>query len=130
MQEWDEQLGAALREAEMFEARAGRALLQLNAVRGAVSELFEAAECSMQAAQQVLDSGAISASNLMQYLGFVEQSIDQLLRVSMLGFQPFDLLRQDCHPIMGHKASLGPMLPKAIVCHPVELHDCYKKPSQ
>lgn len=67
----------------MFEARAGRALLQLNAIRSAIEELFEAAECPVAFAQDVLDSEAISAKNLMQYLGIVEQSVDQTLRVGL-----------------------------------------------
>ena len=83
-QELDEQLDAARAEAEMFEARAGRALLQVTAIRGAVADLFEAADCKLLAAQEVLDAGSISPANLMQYLGVAEQRVDEILKVGSL----------------------------------------------
>ena len=80
-QEQEEHLHAAKGKAEMYEARAGRALLQVNAIRGAVTNLFGAADCEISAAQEVLATGPVGPFNLMQYLGIVEQKVDQTLRV-------------------------------------------------
>ena len=68
-------------EAEMYEARAGRALLQVNTIRNGVTELFDAAKCEIGTAQEVLATGPVGPANLMQYLGIVEQRVDQTLRV-------------------------------------------------
>lgn len=84
LQEWEEQINAAAGEAEMYEARAGRALLQVNGIRSAVTGLFEAANCEITAAQEVLKTGPVGPANLIQYLGIVEQRVDQTLRVSNL----------------------------------------------
>ena len=84
LQEWEEQINAAAGEAEMYEARAGRALLQVNGIRSAVTGLFEAANCEITAAQEVLETGPVGPTNLIQYLGIVEQRVDQTLRVSKL----------------------------------------------
>ena len=83
-QEQDEQMTDAKGEAEMYEARAGRALLQVNAIRNAVTDLFGAANCKIAAAQEVLATGPVGPANLMQYLGIVEQRVDQTLRVCRL----------------------------------------------
>lgn len=66
----------------MLEARAGRALLQLNVLRSAATELFEATGCQMSGAQEVLETGPIGPGNLMQYLGIIEQCVDQTIRVN------------------------------------------------
>lgn len=77
-------MNAAAGEAEMYEARAGRALLQVNGIRNAVTDLFEAANCEIMAAQEVLETGPVGPANLIEYLGIVEQKVDQTLRVSPL----------------------------------------------
>ena len=84
LQAWEEQLNAAKGEAEIYEARAGRALLQVNAIRTGVTELFGAANCEILAAEEVLATGPVGPANLMQYLGIVEQRVDQTLKACCL----------------------------------------------
>jgi len=77
----DADLKAAQSEAEMYEARAGRAIQQVTAIRQAVEDMFASAGCDTPAARELLGPGGVTAANLMQYLGIVEQKADQLLQV-------------------------------------------------
>lgn len=65
----------------MYEARAGRAIQQVTAIRQAVEDMFASAGCDTPAARELLGPGGVTAANLMQYLGIVEQKADQLLQV-------------------------------------------------
>lgn len=80
-QDWQNQVDASAAEAEMYELRADRASQQVNAIRTAVADLFEVADCRLLDAQEVLATGPVDANNLMQYLGIIEQRVDQNLRV-------------------------------------------------
>ncbi len=81
LQAADADLRAARSEAEMYEARAGRAIQQVTAIRQAVEDMFVAAGCDTPAVRELLGAGGVTAGNLMQYLGIVEQEADQLLQV-------------------------------------------------
>ena len=93
------QLRVAKDEAETYEARAGRALQRVNALRNAVTELFAAADCDSEIMRELLGSGGVTAANLMQYLGIVEQTTYQLLQVRVatsLSLPAFDVGKRNC----------------------------------
>ena len=83
----------------MYEVRAGRAIQQVTAIRQAVEDMFAAAGCDTPAARELLGPGGVTAANLMQYLGIVEQEADQLLQVRPLQI-PFAFAQlPPCHHI-------------------------------
>lgn len=51
------------------------------ALRATVSVLFVAAECDSSAVSDLLGAGGVTPANVMQYLGIVEQKMNQLVQV-------------------------------------------------
>lgn len=71
---------AAAETAETCEARAGAALQRVSHLRASVAELFAAAGCQPGAVAELL--GDKAGTDIMVYLGVVEQTLSLMLQAS------------------------------------------------
>jgi hypothetical protein len=76
--ELEEKLVVSQDQTEAYEARAERALAVINSLKGGVTSVFDKIGCA-SAQTELLTTSGVTESNIMQYLGIVEERTTDLL---------------------------------------------------
>jgi chromosome segregation ATPase len=113
-----EDLEAKLRHtearAEQFEARASRAMNAVNQLKQGIQAAFDKIGCNQDAVSAVLGSQGVTESNMMHYLGVVEQRTNEILQMYaavQLQMVGQDLLSPEAQASLANILGHGPAVP-------------------
>jgi len=81
LQDLEEKLQRTEAKAEQFEARASRAMHTVNLLKQGIQLTFDKLGCNKEAVTAVLGNQGVTESNIMQYLGIIEQRTNEILQM-------------------------------------------------
>ena len=77
----EEKLATTEAKAEQYEARAQKAMTTVNKLKDGIQETFVKIGCNAEAVSAVLGNQGVTESNMMQYLGIMEQRTNEILQM-------------------------------------------------
>jgi len=80
MKELEEKLSKTQMKAEQLGLEYGQAQNKVNSIRNHIQNIFSVIECDAEAHQELLGSQGVTESNMMTYMGIIEQRINEILQ--------------------------------------------------
>jgi len=77
----EEKLSKTEAKAEQYEARAHKAMTTVNKLKDGIQDTFIKIGCNAEAVSAVLGNQGVTESNMMQYLGIMEQRTNEILQM-------------------------------------------------
>ena len=66
--------------AEQFELEHTQSLKKVSSIKTSIDGIFKSIECDEQATQELLGTQGVTESNMMVYLGIIEQRINEIIQ--------------------------------------------------
>ena len=81
LQELESQVLATERRTLSYETKARRANNTLSVLKEGIEDIFQAIGCTDEGLQAILGGGGVTETNMMQYLGVIEQRTNEILQM-------------------------------------------------
>jgi hypothetical protein len=80
LKDLEEKLSKTELRAEQFELEYQQSLKKVNMIKARIESIFTLVECDADETQDLLGNSGVTESNLMVYLGIIEQKINEILQ--------------------------------------------------
>jgi len=81
LQELEQQLAATEKRTKSYETKARRAANTVAVLKEGIFDIFQAIGCNQEGVQEIMGGGGVTESNVMQYLGVIEQRTNEILQM-------------------------------------------------
>lgn len=81
LQDLEENLRQTEEKAELYEHKAAQAMATVNSLKAGIQSIFNKIGCSQSAVSEMLGNAGVTESNMMQYLGIIEQRTNEILQM-------------------------------------------------
>ena len=81
LQDLEDKLAKTEAKAEQYEARAARTMSTVNELKKGIEDTFNRLGCNSEAVSAALGNQGVTESNMMQYLGIIEQRTNEILQM-------------------------------------------------
>ena len=76
----EEKLSKTEMKAEQLGLEQGQAQTKVNSIKASIENIFNVISCDQQAHQELLGTQGVTDSNMMVYMGIIEQRINEILQ--------------------------------------------------
>ena len=81
LQDLEDKLAKTEAKAEQYEARAARTMATVNELKKGIEDTFNRIGCNSEGVSAALGNQGVTESNMMQYLGIIEQRTNEILQM-------------------------------------------------
>ena len=81
LQDLEDKLAKTEAKAEQYEARAARTMSTVNELKHGIEDTFNRIGCNTEAVSAALGNQGVTESNMMQYLGIIEQRTNEIMQM-------------------------------------------------
>jgi chromosome segregation ATPase len=80
LKDLEEKLSKTELRAEQFELEYQQALKKVNSIKASIENIFNLIDCNINECQELLGTQGVTESNMMTYLGVIEQRIHEIIQ--------------------------------------------------
>mmetsp|Transcript_7500 Transcript_7500/g.17164 ORF Transcript_7500/g.17164 Transcript_7500/m.17164 type:complete len:387 (+) Transcript_7500:3-1163(+) len=81
LKDLEDKLAKTEAKAELYEHKAAQAMTTVNSLKAGIQSIFNKIGCNQSSVSEMLGNAGVTESNMMQYLGIIEQRTNEILQM-------------------------------------------------